>query len=110
MQFYEKADGEILEECRTFVKNNIHSTADYCAYRGALSLFIKLSESLIASHEDFEEAIKAETDKIFGTEASVDKDLAVFKFNQAKYRLILDAEAHHILNQLELIYKNYQNQ
>ena len=109
-QFYEKADSEIIEECKVFIKANIHVTADYSAYRGALHLFIKLSESLIASHKDFEETIKAETDKIFGTEASADKDFAVYRFNQANYRLILDAEAHHILNQLELIYKSYPHQ
>ena len=107
IKFYEKANGQVLEECEAFIKSHINSSVDYFAYKGALRLFIKLSESLIASHKDFEDAIKVEADKIFGTEVSFDKDLAVYRFNQANYCLILDVEAHIVLNQLEEIYNSY---
>ena len=109
IQFYEKADSEIMEECKAFIKGNIQLTADYSAYRGALHLFIKLSESLIASHKDFEEAIKAETDKMIVLEEGVDKEIAIIKFNQANYCLVLDVEAHTVLEQLDLIRKNNQH-
>ena len=108
--FYEKADSTILEECKNFIEKNVQTIADYCAYREALRLFIKLSESLIASHEDFEEAIKEETNKLLFLEDGTEKDVAVIKFVQANYRLVLDVEAHRILNQLEMIYKSYSPQ
>lgn len=108
--FHEKADREILEECKAFAENNIHSTADYYAYKKALHLFIKLSESLIASHKDFDEAIQEETNKLPFLEDGPEKDIAVMKFVQANYRLALDVEAHCILNQLEMIYKSYSPQ
>lgn len=109
MEFEEKADSTILAECKDFVEKNAQGIVNYYVYSQALRLFIKLSESLVASHKDFEEAIKVETDKI-SAEANGAKDLAIYRFNQANHHLILDAKAHKVLHQLELIYKKYQGQ
>lgn len=109
-QFYEKADSIILDECKEFIVKNAQTNADYYVYSTALRWFIKLSESLIASHKDFDEAIKEETNKLLFLEDGPEKDVAVIKFVQANYRLVLDVEAHCILNQLEMIYKSYSPQ
>ncbi len=79
--FYEKANKEILEECNQFIQNHRDSFADYYIYRKALCLYIKLSQSLLDSQKDFDDAIKKETNKIIALDEGVEKDVAVFKFN-----------------------------
>ena len=56
--FYEKANKEILEECNQFIQNYRDSFADYYIYRKALCLYIKLSQSLLDSQKDFDDAIE----------------------------------------------------
>ena len=104
--FYEKANAEILEECKQFIQNYRDSFEDYYIYRKALILYIKLSQSLIDSQRDFDDAIKKETDKIIALDEGMEKDVAVFKFNQSNYCLVLDNSAHCVLEQLEIIEKN----
>lgn len=101
--FYEKANEAILKESRDFVKDNIESTADYYIYREALSYYVKLSQSLIDSHKDFDEAIKKETDKLIFLDDGPEKDFHILQFNQANYSLVLDVEAHKVLEQLAQI-------
>ncbi len=107
--FYEKANAEILTKCREFVRQNINSKGDYYAYRNALSLYAKLSESLIESQKEFDDAINSEANKIIVLENGVEKDIAIIKFNQTNYCLYLDAEAHDVLEKLEIIEKNNRN-
>ena len=104
--FYEKANKEILEECNQFIQNYRDSFADYYIYRKALCLYIKLSQSLLDSQKDFDDAIKKETNKIIALDEGVEKDVAVFKFNQSNYCLVLDSTAHHVLEQLDIIERN----
>ena len=101
--FYEKSNETILRECRNFIKDNKESVADYYVYREALSLYIKLSQALIESHKGFDEAIREETDKLIFLDDGLEKDCRIFQFNQANYRLVLDAESHQILAQLSQI-------
>lgn len=101
--FYEKSNEMILQECKNFINDNKESVADYYVYRKALSLYIKLSQALIESHKDFDEAIKEETDKFIYLDDGPEKDCRIFQFNQANYRLVLDAESHRILEQLSQI-------
>lgn len=105
-KFYEKADERILEDCRMFVNDNKNTYADYYTYRKALNLYVRLSESLLDSQNEFDKHIKEECDKIVRLEEGVEKDLAVIRFNQANYCLVLDMQAHEILEQLEIIEKN----
>ena len=104
--FHEKANGEILQECKNFVEANKESVADYYIYRESLSYYGKLSQSLIDSHKDFEEAIKKETDKFIFLDNGPEKDFYTMQFNQANYSLVLDTGAYHILEQLAQIEKN----
>ena len=101
--FYEKANEAILKECKDFIKNNNESTADYYVYREALSFYVKLSQLLIDSHKDFDEAIKTETDKLIFLNDGPEKDFHILQFNQANYSLVLNVEAHRVLEQLAQI-------
>ena len=104
--FYEKADPAILQECQTFVKSNCLDKANYYTYREALMLYVKLSQSLIDSQKDFNDAIQKETNKIIKLNEEFEKEIAILKFNHAKYTLVLDVAAHKVLEKLETIEKN----
>ena len=104
--FYEKANNAVLQECKEFVELNKESVADYYIYCKALSYYGKLSQSLIDSHKDFEEAIKKETDKFIFLDDGPEKDFYTMRFNLANYSLVLDEVAHRILEQLAQIEKN----
>lgn len=101
--FYEKADLNILNESNTFVSKNEDSTGNYFVYREALDLYIKLSQSLIDSHKDFDEAIKKEIDTIVVLEEGPTKDGSIARFKQSHYSLVLDQKAHTVLEKLEEI-------
>ena len=104
--FYEKADSVILNQCNAFIQINSTTKADYFIFREALQLYIKLSQSMLESHKDFDDAIKLEVDKFIALEKEVSKDIAIIKFNQANYCLMLDVQAHQTLEQLEEIQRN----
>lgn len=104
--FHEKADQTILNECKNFIQANFASKANYFVFWEALQLYTKLSQSLLGSHKDFDDAIKLEVDKFIDLEEDVSKDIAIIKFNQANYCLMLDVRAHKILEQLEEIQRN----
>ena len=101
--FYEKADPNILNESNAFVCKNENSTGNYFVYRKALGLYIKLSQSLIDSHKEFDEAIKKEIDTIVVLEEGPTKDGSIARFNQAHYSLVLDQKAHTVLEKIEEI-------
>lgn len=104
--FHEKADQDILNKCKTFIQMNSTSKSDYFVFREALQLYTNLSQSMLESHKDFDDAIKLEADKFIALEEDVSKDIAIIKFNQANYCLTLDVQAHQILEQLEEIQSN----
>ena len=104
--FHEKADQEILNKCQSFIQMKSTSKADYFVFREALQLYTKLSQSMLESHKDFDDAIKSETNQFIALEEDVTKEIAIIKFNQANYCLILDVQAHKILEQLEEIQRN----
>jgi len=104
--FYEKADPNILIESNTFISENENSTGDYFVYREAVDLYIKLSQSLIDSHKDFDEAVRKETDRIVVLEEGPTKDGSIARFNQANFSLVLDQKAHSVLEKLEAIERN----
>ena len=104
--FHEKADSTILSECKDFIQTKRTSRADYYVFREALSLYTKLSQSLLESHKDFDDAIKKEVNKFVDLEEDVSKDIAIIKFNQTNYCLMLDMQAHKVLEQLEEIQRN----
>lgn len=104
--FYEKADQAILNQCKTFIQTNSTTKADYFVFREALQLYTKLSQSMLESHKDFDDAIKLEVDKFIVLEEDASKNIAIIKFNQANYCLILDVQAHQILEQIEEIQRN----
>lgn len=104
--FYEKADQVILNQCKTFIQMHSTTKADYFIFREALQLYIKLSQSMLESHKDFDDAIKSEVDKFIVLEEDTSKEIAIIKFNQANYCLMLDVQAHQTLEQLEGIQRN----
>ncbi len=104
--FYEKANDAILRQCQDFILNNKNVTADYYVFRKALELYVELSQSLLESQKEFNDAIKKETDKIVHLQRDIEKQIAVNKFNQANYTLVLDRDAHSVLEQLETIERN----
>ena len=81
------------------------SKADCFVFREALQLYTRLSQSMLESHKDFDDAIKSETDQFIALE-DVAKEIAIIKFNQANYCLIFDVQAHKIPEQLEEIQRN----
>jgi hypothetical protein len=104
--FFEKADQMILNECETFIQNNSSAKATYFVFREALHLYTRLSQSLLDSHKDFDNAIKHEVDKFIALEEDISREAAIIKFNQANYCLVLDAKAHKTLEELEKIQRN----
>ena len=101
--FHEKAEKNIVNECQDFINNNPSNELDYSVFRKALELYTKLSQSLLKSHKEFDEAVKNETEKIVFMEEGTEKDSAIYKFAQQNYCLYLDVEAHRILGQLVMI-------
>ena len=73
--FYEKADEPILRQCEEFIHNNENSVADYYVFREALSLYTKLSQSLLDSQKEFDEAI-AKAENIEITDEKLDEEIA----------------------------------
>ena len=104
--FYENADQTILNECESFIQNNSFSKANYFLFREALYLYTKLSQSLLDSHKAFDDAIKKEVDRFIALEEDASKEVAIIKFNQANYCLVLDIKAHKTLEELEKIQRN----
>lgn len=101
--FYETADATILEECQEFIKENSNSHADYHVFKRALELYVKLSQSLIASHKDFDDVIRRESEKIIKLVEGPEKDQLIFQFNKTQYSLVLDIKAHTVLEALNCI-------
>lgn len=108
-KFYEKADNQVLARCQEFIEKNINSSGDYYVYKNALNLYVQLSEALIESQKEFDDAIKRETDQIIVLEDGFEKNMAIIKFNQKNYCLYLDIAAHNALEKLEAIEKNNRN-
>ena len=104
--FYEKADEKILEKCILFIQKNEGSSGQYYVFKECLNLFTQLSKSLLDSHKEFDAAIKAESDKIIELTENIEKEIAIYRFNQAHYCLVLDEKAHKVLEELERIEKN----
>lgn len=104
--FYEKADETILCQCEDFILEHENSTANYYVFREALSLYAKLSQSLLDSQKEFDEAIAKEADKIVHLQYDIEKEIAMSRFNQAHYCLVLDQKAHDVLEKLETIESN----
>ena len=104
--FDEKADEPILRQCEEFIHNNENSVADYYVFREALSLYTKLSQSLLDSQKEFDEAIAKEADKIVHLQYDIEKEIAMYRFNQVHYCLVLDQKAHDVLEKLETIESN----
>lgn len=105
-EFFEKADENVLKECKSFIEQNKNVSASYYVFRDALRLYIKLSQSLLDSQIEFNEALKKEINQIIVLEEGPIRDGAVARFNQANYSLVLDQNAHKVLEQLEVIESN----
>lgn len=105
-EFYEKADENIVNNCKLFIMKYQNSSANYYVFKKALTWYIELSQSLIASHKEFDEAIKTKIGKVILLEDGPEKEATVARFNQGEYSLILDKTAHELLGQLEMIEKN----
>ena len=99
-KFYEKSDEVVLNRCKQFVQDNMGKTSDYHVYRDALRLYTELSQSLIDSQKDFDEAITKEAEPIVLLDDGPEKEFRIIQFNQANYSLVLDMEAHKVLEQL----------
>lgn len=100
--FVEKADSHVLQKCRTFIDNNKEAEKDCELSREALHLCSELISSLLASHQEFEDAIRTELERIEqGNEWA--RTAAIIRFNNLKLSIALDQEAASILNELERI-------
>lgn len=104
MYFQEKADSEVLLRCKDFVVKSKEIVNDYQTFRNALYLGIELRKSLIASHKDFDDFL-IERIKDIDFLDGIERDVFVIKFNNEKHSLLLDVEAHHVLDELEVIEK-----
>ena len=99
IEFFEKANQSVIDECRNFIKNNGEAKGNYYVYKDAIKLYTKLSTSLMESHKPFDDAIKDDLNII----AVSDGPRCYFledEFNKKKYTLYLDVEAHKILDEL----------
>lgn len=67
-----------------------------------MTLTDKLINSLLESHKPFDDFIKGII-KPMNQLDDIEKDVFAVWFNNQKYRLILDVEAHHVLEKLEYI-------
>lgn len=104
MVYREKADPKILQKCEDFVIANSSIEGDYDVYKIAMDLCHKLIDSLLASHKDFDEAVKFLKEKYDSIKEGPKKDFYAFKFNDIC--LQLDKNAQNILAELERIERN----
>lgn len=105
MKYYEKADPMVMAECERFIQSNQDTSDNYAVFSEALRLCTKLIDSLLASHADFDDAIKNEFEKYNAMDDGIAKDIFVFKFNNTELSLVLDVKAHDVLDKLENIEK-----
>lgn len=105
MIFKEKVDEIVLSECKNFIDNNENKIKDYQVFKESLNLHGRLIDSLLASHKDFDEAIKnaIQQQKKYSSDVMMEK--FIYDFNNKKISLVLDREAHLYLIKLEKIEK-----
>ncbi len=106
MKYQEKADVNLLNKCNNFIIQNGNTKGNYQIFREALSLCTELIDNLLLSQKDFDDAVKAELEKMPADKEGPEMDAFVYKFNNTELVLELDVNAHKILDQLELIEKN----
>lgn len=101
-RYYEKADEEILNKCKSFIQEN-KGLSDYTVYKSAINLTTELINSLLESHKDFNEDIKKEIDTINNEEDEIKRLFMMNAFKEKEYTLFLDVEAHNIIKELDSI-------
>ena len=101
--FKEKADPQVLKKCFDFIEKNKDTEMDTEVSRKALNLCSELISSILASHKEFEDAIKTEIVKMNQLDDGPEKDAFIFKFNNLNLSIALDQKAHEVLSKLEKI-------
>ena len=102
--FKEKADPQVLKKCFDFIEKNKDTEMDTEVSRKALNLCSELISSILASHKEFEDAIKTEIVKMNQLDDGPKKDAFISEFNNhLNLSIALDQKAHEVLSKLEKI-------
>ncbi len=110
MVFFEKADSEIIKECQKFISENQDKENDYYCYHESLYLASRLIDSLLNSHKEYDDVIRKKCQQYNELENQIKKEVFATSFNNQEYTLVLDLEAHSVLDILNDIQnKNRKN-